>query len=226
MDNDTEVQYIPLQTGSESDDLILPRDKFNSRFRYGIITRKCLVFYILSCTLVICACSIWIIIAGAQLIPILIFILCPVPMALLGVVIYHEGRNNWVNNVRINTQNTLSLLREVVRVKPGLDATKWDTIAARLNKIFYANDSAATPYFFYDGFECSTFFKTWYFGPSVRGRESGTATGSQLQPMVDEAVKVHEATLEEYWRHFLGPAESVHDVRGNEVENDATQVAF
>lgn len=44
--------------------------------------------------------------------------------------------------------------------------------------------------------------------------------------MIDEAVKVHEATLEEYWRHFLGPTESVHNVGGNEAKNDGTQVAF
>ncbi|AQZ09965.1 hypothetical protein BZL39_A09010 [Zygosaccharomyces parabailii] len=136
MNNNTEVQYILLQTGGEPDDLILPRDKFDSRFRYGIITRKCLVFYILSCILVICACSIWIIIAGTQFVPMIILTICPFAMVMVGLIIDQEGRNNWINNVRIKTQNSLSLLREVVKVKSGLDARKWDTIAARLNKFF------------------------------------------------------------------------------------------
>lgn len=57
-------------------------------------------------------------------------------MIVVGLIIHGQGAKKWVNNVKINTHNTWSLLREVVRVKLGLDATKWDTIAARLNKIF------------------------------------------------------------------------------------------
>lgn len=103
-------------------------------------------------------------------------------------------------------------------VQPGLDVKKWDLIAVRLNKSFHAIDNDSTPYFFYDGDECHSLFMSWYYNPSV----NHTGIASEIQPIIDEAVKVYEANLKEYWRQYTQvPSVTVNAVNDVDGANDS-----
>ncbi|GAV56446.1 hypothetical protein ZYGR_0CV00100 [Zygosaccharomyces rouxii] len=123
--------------------------------------------------------------------------------------------------VKNDLRNSISFLVEIVKIQPGLDTDKWDLIASLLNRIFHNNDDNITPYFFYDGSNCASFFKSWYFDPYTKETESDTANTSEsdtavasksdavntsghgisgIQPMLGEAVKAYNDSLKEYWR--------------------------
>lgn len=148
-------------------------------------------------------------------------------------------RKKGMNAITDDHCNSLSFLGEVVKFKPGLDTNKWDHIAARLNKIFHNNDSYITPYFFYDGSDCASCFKRWYFDPYTKEHNSDAAhinasdtvvsSGSGnvntdesnsanigkyhisgMQRMLGEAVKAYNDSLEEYWRQYMElPSETI-----------------
>lgn len=75
--------------------------------------------------------------------------------------------------------------------------SKWDLIAARMNRVFHYNDNKITPYFFYDGSDCYSHFIKWY----ITGNRS-----VHMQPMINEAVKVFNESVEEYWRQHKAQA--------------------
>lgn len=133
--------------------------------------------------------------------------------------------------------NQLSFLREVTIVKPGLDTKKWDTIASRLNPVFYENCASATPYFFYDGEACSSVFTRYFLTPyyadkawneRVKGQhvepsgeqvasgESQVAPAhqrwnaySELSPFIEEAVTAYQESLETRWNEMLNGSSPV-----------------
>lgn len=166
MNNDVRSQYGLLRNEPRAEDVILPRDIFSSPFRYELGMRKGFFLCFSMAIVLICVFTSWLMIGGLHSLPYmgLLFTLA-ISGPVLGVM------NTKVKNdptVKYNRENALGFLKEVVTIQPGLDGKKWDFIAARLNKMFHANNNAITPYFFYDGDECHSLFMSWYYNPTVK----------------------------------------------------------
>ncbi|AQZ09966.1 hypothetical protein BZL39_A09020 [Zygosaccharomyces parabailii] len=129
----------------ETKDLMLPGDIFPGRFRYQLIVRKFYSLFLLSC-IVLCIFSAWLARKGPQTFPIVG--LCYVLLAVVFSPFVFIGMFDYKHKIGGNLQCSLSLLGEVVKVRPGFDINEWDAIAARLNKRFHQIDDSITPYFF------------------------------------------------------------------------------
>ena len=200
--NDIRSQYSLLQNEPGADDVKLPRDVFSSRFCYYLTTRKIVFICLLLVIVLICVFAIWLKVSGClYLLPFLLFVLTTPVYVIFSAAIRDKGK--------CSREDTLDFLREVTAVQPGLDGKKWDLIAARLNRMFYVNGNATTPYFFYDGDECRRLFMYWYYNPTV----NRTGTVSEIQPIVVEAVKVYDANLKDYCRRYIQvPSEAANTV--------------
>lgn len=205
------LKYSRIRNDLEGQDLVLPRDVFSSRFSYDLVTRK--RFYLCSLLLMVASFIFltWLRIMGvrvASVVALAVFT-CLIMLLVLPTVYLISGER--ARAKARTAQNTLSFLKEVIKIQPGLDFSKWDRVAARLNKIFHENDNSITPYYFYSGSECSSCFNSWYVVPSLRKQVTG-----QLQPIIDEAVQVHQANLDDHWRQFM---ETPSAAGGDEVPN-------
>lgn len=230
---ETTAKYSPIHTGAETEDSTLPRDIFTNRFHYDLVVRKHLYCYLLSLFVAMCTFAIWVStlnVSSDNLIGIMVFfVLISLMLLVIGTAVLwaKKGTHAATNDVR----NALSLLGEVVKVQPGIDEKKWDLIAARLNKIFYNNDNSTTPYFFYDGSEVASFFKSNYVQPSLLRNGPNTANAnvpenantsethsaeskpntaaasnlaiSEIQSIIDRAVKIYTDNLEECWQEYV-----------------------
>ncbi|SCU80480.1 LANO_0B00254g1_1 [Lachancea nothofagi CBS 11611] len=58
--------------------------------------------------------------------------------------------------------NRLALVKFIASLKPGIDMRDWDVVAARMNSIMHRSSSLVTPYFFYDGKACYSYFRSTY----------------------------------------------------------------
>ncbi|GAV51533.1 hypothetical protein ZYGR_0AE00100 [Zygosaccharomyces rouxii] len=244
------AKYSPIQTHVDLEDLALPRDIFTCRFHHFLATRPYFTSVLLTYTANICICSVWLMITGLTLFPFFDLVLTVSP-AFLPLSILAKKRKG-TSAVKEDPRNCLSFFGEVVKFQPGLDIKKWDPIAARLNKIFHDNNSCITPYFFYDGSDCHSCFKRWYFDPyenksnadaahinesdntvaskpgNVNTNESNSANvdeyhTSRMQPMLREAVKAYKDSLEEYWRQYIeSPSETLRVTDQSDVSNESS----
>lgn len=240
------AKYSPIQTHVDFEDLALPRDIFNNRFRYFFITHPYFTFCLLAYAANICICSVSLMIAGPMSLPIFDLLFTGILASMFLAILSMEKKGT--NSVKEDPRNALSLLGEVVKSQPGFDTNKWDYIAARLNKVFHNHDNYITPYFFYDGSDCASCFKRWYFYPyadkieadSAHINESDIAVASKpgnantngsdsanisgIKPMLHKAIKAYNDSLEEYWRQYTErPSEGTRVADQNDVSNKSSK---
>lgn len=146
MNKGSEANRHCFHDKGETEDLRLPRDMFSSHLEYNLVVRKSYALFLFLCILLLCIFSTWLAEAGPHAFPILglnsvLFSLLFSPFVFIGMIDYKH-------KIGGNLQCSLSLLGEVVKVRPGFDMNKWDAIAARLNKRFHQIDESITPYFF------------------------------------------------------------------------------
>lgn len=221
-----------LLEGSDNGDKVplLPRDIFSSKLSYRITTHKVSSFILGSEMLFISV--LFFTVVRSQDGRIGLLILGSLLILFTWVIVFLATRDSGFTKA-----NQLSFLREVTIVKPGLDTKKWDTIASRLNPVFYENCASATPYFFYDGEACSSvftrYFLTSYYadkswnervkGQSVETNGEQAASGesqvapahqrwnaySELSPFIEEAVTAYQGSLETRWNEMMNGSSSV-----------------
>lgn len=205
----------------EFEDLILPRDKFGP-LRYFFVARPRFTLLLVLTLTIIGIGSIWFkrnLTEPGPLHALLgVFIGCIIAAIFLLPV---AAANIDTYDIRADTRNSLSILAEVVKFRPGLDDNKWDLIAARLNRIFHHNNNNTTPYFFYDGADCHSYFKQWYIIPGTCkiGVANSSETANFLRPIIDKALKIYTDSVEEYWGRYT--AEINHIFAQNNVRNDS-----
>ncbi|SCV00376.1 LAMI_0G04654g1_1 [Lachancea mirantina] len=85
-------------------------------------------------------------------------------------------------------------MREILIANPGDDQAKWDSIAANMNSVIYVKSWWATPYFFYDGYNCQSWFDSRYVGPFLKDEDRFPPI---LRPFISAAVKSYVRNSEE-----------------------------
>lgn len=209
-----EVQGFLVHTPNTSnEDLNLPRDIFTNKLQY-FVTRQRTLLFALSVELATCAFLIY------------LAHKCEDPDSRIGITIIVVGTGFlfvFVTAISISEAvlkqgtipaNKLQLMKEIATVRPGIDTKDWDLIASRMNPVFYNNSSWVTPYFFYDGDTCYSFFRTYYLKPykkSVDADNTNGDAGDEFQPFVDQAIKVYEERVNEDWQCALGGGPSAGD---------------
>ncbi|CCD25758.1 uncharacterized protein NDAI_0F04400 [Naumovozyma dairenensis CBS 421] len=66
---------------------------------------------------------------------------------------------------KLNSQNQIKLLLDVIECKPNASSSSWDIIACHMNEYLYSEGAHNTPYFFYDGSETYWWFRKYVFEP-------------------------------------------------------------
>ncbi|CAR21790.1 KLTH0B10230p [Lachancea thermotolerans CBS 6340] len=184
-----------IQTPHVDDqNLRLPRDTFPNRFLYEISRHRTFVIAV-SSELILYAFSIYRGLTSKDrdigfLIALFMIVLGSTGIILTGIITICL-----LNDCGTDPSNTLHFMKEIVAVGLQMEMREWDIIAARMNRVFYLNNSWATPYFFYDGEACHSFFKNYYLKHYSRGEKtSGTNTYGleEFQPFVDQAVEAYK----------------------------------
>ncbi|SCU89800.1 LAFA_0E21000g1_1 [Lachancea sp. 'fantastica'] len=130
----------------------LPQDIFPSYFRYELFQRKG-AYYALAAEIAGVGLVIFMLLLGANKVAcgvlgfLLAFVGLPVTVCL------------FVGSTLLTDNHKLLMLKMLVAEDPGMDSEKWNTIAAKLNRAFHALDPSISPYFFYNGGACLSFFR-------------------------------------------------------------------
>ncbi|SCU77995.1 LADA_0A03246g1_1 [Lachancea dasiensis] len=218
---ESEQQMISTTPHVELELEKLPRDVFRYKLQYWL-TRHWLVLSALAselCVALYCFNLAQQHTSGDDLIGLSIMIsMGAVIICLLSALVA-----NAIIHTRVTSpSNKLAFMREIVSIKPGFEISDWDTIAAKLNPIFYAN-SSLVPYFFYDGASCYSFFRTTYLRPFLARKELANSWGGffgrvqppvdDLQPFIDQAIGIYEERANKDWQEMLGGSSSgAHDM--------------
>lgn len=108
--------------------------------------------------------------------------------------------------------NKLQFIKEIATERPGIEMKEWDSIASRMNPVFYKNSPFATPYFFYDGEACYSFFRKFYLKPYLKSKNADNSNNDcvdELQPFVEQAVKLYKEKANKDWQRLLNTGSSL-----------------
>ncbi|KAM3163170.1 hypothetical protein ACU8KH_01629 [Lachancea thermotolerans] len=200
------VEELLVRTPNVSDECLkLPRDIFLNKVQY-FVTRQRTLLTALSMELAICAFVIYLAdkCGNPDVLPVttIIVVLVGFFFVLVAAISIPEA----VSKQGTIPTNKLQLMKEIATVRPGIDTKEWDLIASRMNPVFYNNSSWVTPYFFYDGDSCYSYFRTYYLKPykkSVNADNTNGDAGDEFQPFVDQAIKVYKERVNEDWQNAL-----------------------
>ncbi|CEP61338.1 uncharacterized protein LALA0_S03e00628g [Lachancea lanzarotensis] len=150
----------------------LPRDTFSSGFHHELTKRK-RAYTVLAVMIGIMGMLIILAYDGNDE----VFIVLLVLLLLLGVPV---TLYMFVSSTLLSHNNKLLMLKLLVAEDPGLDSAKWDTVAAKSNWNFHNSDPSMTPYFFYDGDACLTYFRENMLQPYSRAQVAEGSNGTSL----------------------------------------------
>ncbi|SCU84062.1 LANO_0C00276g1_1 [Lachancea nothofagi CBS 11611] len=204
-------EHLIGTSDATDEDLRIPRDVFRSRFRYGMVRHR-LVLISLGLELAVIAVLIHM---GFQAddkddrIGITIFVILAGSVVMLstGVITYCVVRGR-----AATLTNKLGFMKEIATVKPGIEMREWDIIAARMNPILHRSSSLLTPYFFYDGESCYSYFRSTYLQPYLNrknGNEIFRAPVDDFQTFLDHVIKIYEERANEDWQRILNGSSSL-----------------
>lgn len=198
------------QSGIESQPK-LPRDTFRSKFGWKCYLLFSNTWFIISWMLLVILTLLAAHFGGfVALIPALS--ICPaftvVPAT---IVIATRG-------IGLDLQGRVRLLVEITVIRPALDMSKWDIIAADINNFMLKKGKWSSKQYFYNGEECFNFFKKGYLTPSAGISRSASSDSSpesdqkasaaseasrtymELKPYADKAVQAYFEDLEAHWQ--------------------------
>ncbi|SCU82643.1 LAME_0C02212g1_1 [Lachancea meyersii CBS 8951] len=202
-------QFIQTsQVGNQTQGL--PRDVFRSRFQY-FLTRYRTSLTAIGIELAVYAFTTILsrltkdtdVIIAVALITVIIGIIVVVATPLIVSDMIHKRT--------MTRTNTVQFMKEIATVKPGIEAQEWDVVAARMNSVFYSSDSLTTPYFFYDGEACYSYFKNVYLLPYLKRKDSSTSnedTIYELRPLIDKVLGDYEGRINKDWHRILNEGTS------------------
>ncbi|SCU79994.1 LADA_0B04456g1_1 [Lachancea dasiensis] len=207
-----------ISSAQSSDAHKIPRDVFRSKLRW-FCTRHRLVLSVLGVELGLALlCAQFAIQSQLETEDrALVLVVIGLLVIIFGLLSFAIAHGAIVSRSHART-NKIAFMREIIRAKPGIDASSWDTIAATINPIFYASSSSLTPYFFYDGEACYNYFRNTYLQPYLRRMErssknEGSPTNQMqpiddLQPFIDRAIRVYEEQANRDFQDLLGEGSS------------------
>ncbi|CUS22829.1 LAQU0S07e01068g1_1 [Lachancea quebecensis] len=207
-DAEEPLVYAP---GLNQEGMRLPRDIFSNKLQY-LVTRHMTPLIAIGIELAVCAFLIYLAHkcayrnnrAGITAIIVTIgsFVILITAIS-IEVAILNEGT--------IPTSK-VQFMKEIAISRPGIDAKEWDYIALKMNSVFYNNSSWVTPYFFYNGNSCYSFFRAYYLKPYKKSTDAGNTNGDagdEFQPFIHQAIKAYEERVNEYWQSALSGEASV-----------------
>ncbi|SCU84490.1 LAME_0C09648g1_1 [Lachancea meyersii CBS 8951] len=196
----------------------IPRDIFPSRFQYNL-TRHRTSLTVIGLELAVCTFAIMLACKTKDRNKIVLATLSTVGLGGFAVIITALLISDKMRKLTVTRTNTIQFMKEVATIRPGIETQEWDVIAARMNLVFYSGNSSVTPYFFYDGESCYSFFKTAYLLPYLRRKTPNwfvIDTIDELQPLIDQVLKDYEERVNNDWQRILN--------EGTSVENQAMDV--
>ncbi|SCW04336.1 LAFE_0H11298g1_1 [Lachancea fermentati] len=202
-----------------TDGMKLPRDLYSSKISYLIrchrIASLICVFSLLFLIAVTWLFSVETDPDTIQIIAILLDI--GVPFAVLVMIInISKSRRNLPVTAKVE------LLREIITQRPAVSLELWDVVAAHMNDYLCASGVTSFPLYYYDGNDCHDHFKSLFLdsnAPSLAELPSEISDNQHdsnirndpnrdIRPIVDEAVKVYDQSVKDYWRQQLREASS------------------
>ncbi|SCU77337.1 LANO_0A00100g1_1 [Lachancea nothofagi CBS 11611] len=181
--------------------LRLPRDIFPNKFQYEIIRHRA-VLLLLSSELVLCSFLFYMGLQaneGAKLV-ISVFVVFGGSVAtfITCTMTYYAALDR-----PKTAANRLALVKFIADLKPGIDMREWDVIAARMNLSMHRSSSLVSPYFFYDGESCYSYFRSCCLVPFLAFKSANDAKEnkvplSEYQRMLDHAIRIYERANEDW----------------------------
>lgn len=206
------VEEYSLHASQEDDQsLTLPRDIYPNKFLYQISRHRAPLFAT-SLELVLCTLLIRYFMkkndSSARFEAVSSVVSFGLP---LGLSLF-SGMVHLVHNCGKAPVNRVRFMEEIIAVEPGTETRKWDSIAARLNAIFYSNNSLATPHFFYDGNACYFYFRLHYVRPLFEKKESSYAFREfpdEFKALIHQAMEAYKKGLDKDWQRLLNTGSSL-----------------
>ncbi|SCU87885.1 LANO_0D00386g1_1 [Lachancea nothofagi CBS 11611] len=219
-------EHLIGESHASDEDLRLPRDIFRSRLQYEMV-RHWVVLISLGLEL---AVIVFFIHLGLQAdrrgdkigLSFFAVFLGSIVMVSTGFITYYVVRGKGTS-----LTNKLAFMKEIAMVKPGTEMREWDIIAAKMNPVFYCSSSLVTPYFFYDGESCYSYFASDYLQPFLDKKSfqgtNNTANDTTnntanltlvpsvdvTQPFIELAVKAYEEKAKEDWQRIVNGCSSL-----------------
>lgn len=199
-------EHLVEDSNADDQNPSLPRDVFPNRFRYSLTRHKTLDT---AMGLELAGCGLAIFFASQTKDETVAFAAITITFVIGALVFGATLAYITDRGYNLSRANTIQFMKEIATIRPGIDASEWDTIAARMNPILYESDSLATPYFFYDGESCYSFFKYTYLDPYLRRKNPDSVNAGpvdELQPLIDQVLKAYEERINEDWQRVLNEA--------------------
>ncbi|SCW04335.1 LAFE_0H11276g1_1 [Lachancea fermentati] len=150
-----------------------------------------------------------------QVISILFFV--SVPIVIIAIIAFIS-----TSRVELPTTAKVELLKQTIIQRPAVSTELWDVVAAHMNDYLCASGVTSFPLYYYDGNDCHDHFKSLFLdsnAPSPAELPSEISDNQHdsnirndpnrdIRPIVDEAVKVYDQSVKDYWRQQLGEASS------------------
>lgn len=102
--------------------------------------------------------------------------------------------------------NKVQFLKELITIRPGIDMIEWDILATKANTIFYNESVLTSPYYFYDGASCYSFFRFIFLLPYLRRKEACFAdenSPDEIRRFISQAIKVYQEKADRKWQLIL-----------------------
>ncbi|SCU87879.1 LANO_0D00364g1_1 [Lachancea nothofagi CBS 11611] len=204
------VKGLIGESHANDEDLRLPRDMFRSRLQYEMVRHR-VVLISLGFELAVFAFLFHLGLQAENLgieivIIVPVLMLAPLVVAVTGVMTYRVVRRKVAA-----LANKLRFMKEIMTVKPGIEMREWDVIAARMNPVFYRSSSLVTPYFFYDGESCYSYFRSTYLQPYLNRKDENCTNVAvdDFQRILDQAIKTYEEKADEDWQRIMNGTSSL-----------------
>ncbi|SCW00025.1 LAFE_0B07800g1_1 [Lachancea fermentati] len=126
----------------------------------------------------------------------------------------------------------LEFLKEVAIQRPALSVDAWDVVAAHMNEYLFTKGVTSKPDYYFDGDDCHGHFRQLFMNTFTRidpidnstahqNHENATESSQQkprtrydsnaeIRPIIDEAVKLHEESIKQYWKEQIQTTSSQH----------------